>query len=565
MRYLNDTMEYAHQERQWRSELETVKQGFEERIAALEAPPRAIANLSASPNYLLNSHPEWSKAAWENASILASSVTDDNRTAYNWFYQTKLDSGQNLGSSSALIADGHSSFSSSGETPIWDRINGQVAIGHETTNYDISTPLSRDFVFPGQRYYVYFETILTDIDADLNEVELYCGFWDNTGSELKWIEGSDFTPTATVFGAGGTRTLTYKVLASTDSGDQILSTDIVVNNAPNSLSETNHVRLFFIGAPGFISFKVYRFDGVKHRLVGEVNNSIDLQFFDLQEEIGSLTTGFPAITTQRPKAYKTTVSLTATPDYYTAHTLLIQIPTTYDRGLTTNNKQYFRWGITGPLNKKRGLGIRRMMVSEGFGPWVRAQGDLTIPLSSPSTTAAYSPGPGVVIGDGPVDGAYCVTLDTIVEVITKVNGFDIVLQKPIKDIEVGMKLVCGTEISPITAIKDGVVQQTYQVITESGLSVTCSANHRLLRSRFDKAGTAVYTLKIGDYILVSKEGKFEQEPIKDIIVKIGDTQVRTVSLPAPHLFITNGIVSHNTKAPIDPNAVSDFLPIYTGP
>lgn len=565
MQFLTRDMDDAHLERQWRSEIAELRLDIEQRLTALETPPSATANLAASPNYLLNSHPEWSKAAWENASILATTVTDDNRTAYNWLYQTVANSGQNLTSSSPLIANGHSSFSSTGETPVWDQINGQIAIGHTSTNYDIATPLSRDFVFPGQRYYVYFETILTDIDADLSDVELYCGFWDNTASELKWIEGSDFTPVATIFGAGGTRTLTYKVLASTDGGDQILSTDIVVNNAPNTLSDVNHVRITFNGAPGFISFKVYRFDGLKYRLVGDVNNSIDLQFFDLQEEIGSLETGFPSITTQRPRALKTTAGLTANADSYTAHTLIIQVPTTYDRGLTGNNKQYFRWGITGALNKKRGLGIRRIMVSEGFGPWVRAQGDLTIPLSSPSTTSAFSPGPGVVIGDSPVDGPYCVTLDTLVDVIQSINGFDVILRKPIKDITPGMKLVCGSDVLPVKSIKDGVVQQTYTIITENDLSVTCSASHRLLRSRFDKSGTAVNVLKVGDYILTSNDGRFEQAMITDIVINVGETQVRTVSLPAPHLFITNGIVSHNTKAPIDPNAISDFIPIYTGP
>lgn len=551
MQFLSREMDEAHLERQWRAEIASLRLSVEQRLTALETPARVTANLAASPNYILNSHPEWSKQAWENAGVSASTVSDNNRWAYNWYYQTTSDSGQDLSSSSALIASGHTSFSASGATPIWDQTNAQFVIGHETTNYDVSTPLSRDFVFPGQRYYIYFETLLAESDADLQGIEFFCGFWDNTSGQRKWIEGSDFTPTASIFGAGGTRTLTYKVLASTDSNEQILSTDIVVNNAPNTLTDTNHVRLFFSGAPGFISFQIYRFDGVTYRLVGEVRNSIDLQFFDLQENIGTLATGFPSITTQRPRAYKKTIGLTGNALSYTAHTLVLQVPTTYNRGNTGNNQQWFRWGITGPASKKRALAIRRVMVSEGFGPWVRAQGDLTIPLSSPSSTAASAPAPDVVIGTAPGDGPYCVTLDTKVDVIAHINGFDIVNEIAIKDIEVGAKLVCGSDILPVLSVKDGIVQETYTLTTESGLQVTSSASHRFLRSRFDKSGTAVNVLKVGDYILTSKDGKLDQEMIADITINVGETTVRTVSLPAPHIFVTNGIVSHNIKYPVD--------------
>ena len=558
-------MDEAHLERQWRSEIDTLRLSVEERLAALETPARATATLVASPNYILNSHPEWSKDAWENAGVAASTISNDNRTLYNWYYQTIADDTQDLTSSVGLIADGHTSFSSSGETPIWDQNDARFIIGHESIHYDVSTPLSRDFVFPGQRYYVYFETLLTAQGADLQGVEFYCGFWDNTSGQRKWVEGSDFTPTATVFGAGGTRTLTYKVLASTDTGEQILSTEIVVNNAPNTLSETNHIRLFFSGAPGFISFQVYRFDGITYRLVGEVRNSIDLQYFDLQETAGSLATEFPNITTQRPRAYKKTAGLTANSLSYTPHTLVLQVPTTYNRGNTGNNQQWLRWGITGAFSKRRALGIRRFMVSEGFGPWVRAQGDLTIPLSSPSSTTAFAPGSGIVIGNTPDNGPYCVTLDTFVDVITNVNGFDIVNSKPISDIERGMRLVCGSDVLAVTGVKDGIVQQTYTITTQSGFILTCSPSHRLLRSRFDKSGTAVDVLKIGDYILVSQDGRIDQEPITDIRLNVGETPVRTVSLPAPHLFVTNGIVSHNVKSPVDNETYPEYLPLAPSP
>lgn len=551
-------MEQAHLERQYRSEMDEFRREVEQRLRPLETPAKVATNLIASPNYILNSHPEWSKAAWQNTGVEATVVPpaalgDDNRTAYNWYYQTVANSGQDLSTSSTLIADEHSAYSSTAETPVWDRVNGRFLIGHTSTAYDVAAPLSRDFVFPGQRYYVYFETILLDETTSLEGAEFYCGFWDNTSGQRKWIEGSDFTPTASIYGAGGTRTLTYKILAATDGNEEILSVAVTVANAPNTLTATNHVRLSFAGAPGFISFKIYRFDGTTYRQVGEVRNSIDLQFYDMDDNAGTLETGFPVVSGNRPIAREATVGLTAVTSGYTVHTMVIQVPTTYNRSNTTNNQQWLRWGLSGPISAKRGLAIRRMMVSEGFGPWVRAQGDLTLPLSSPTTGATSSPVSGRTIGTNPKNGPYCVTLDTLIDTIINVNGIDIVTSTAIKDIEVGTLVACGALALPVQKITDGTVQEVIVIKTATGRTLSCSTSHRVLKSRLDKAGTAAAALHVGDNILIANDEQLTQDTIVEIIRVLGEAKVRTLSLPEPHLFVTNGIVSHNLKEPpIDP-------------
>lgn len=557
-------MDEAHLERRFRNEIDSLRTDVERRLSLLEAPALGTQNLIASPNYLLNSHPEWSTEAWDFANIDFSSVTDLNRECYNWQYQERANSGQDLADVAVgfpVLADGHTDFSTlPANAPIWDRESSRFFIGHETgTSYDIACPLQRDFVFPGHRYYIYFETILLDNTVDLTKdgvkAEFYCGFWDNTGApatvQQRWIYGNNFLPTFSIYGIGGSRTLTYKVLAATDSGDQILSDDIVVPNAPATMSVDNHVRLFFDGAPGFISFKIYRYDGITYRLVGEVRNSIDLQFFDMQENAGSLETGWPSLTEDRPLAYKSTTGLLAYSTQYVGHTMVIQIPTTYNRAQTANNNQYFRFGLTSPISKVRGLGIRRLMVSEGYGPWVRCQTDLSRPLSSPSASTSSSPVPGGTGSNGPEDGPepICVTLDTEVEIVESRDGVDVVTSIPISQVERGMLLVSGFSVCPVLKIKTGTAQETYTIRTRRGFELTCTATHRLLKSRFDKYGTAVRTLQIGDKLLTSEEGVLSQDTIEDIVLNVGATEVRTVTLPPPHLFITNGLVSHNDKLP----------------
>lgn len=550
-------MAEMHLERQMRQELESLRNEMNQRLFVLETPSRVTANLIASPNYILNSHPEWSKAAWENTGVSGGTVTDANRTCYNWFYQeesqTTLSSSTTVTATQGpLIADGHASFATpNADAGIWDQVNSRFEVGWTTTAYDIACPLSRDFVFPGHRYYIYFETIALESGLDLQGAEFYCGFWDNTSNQRKWIQGADFTPNATVFGALGTRTLAYKILAATDGGEEILSTEVSVPNAPATLSVTNHVRLSLAGAPGFIQFKVYRFDGLQYRLVGDIRNSIDLQFYDMDENAGSLAAGWPTASGARPLAKEATTSLLATSTGYTAHTMVVQIPTTYNKNNTGNNQQWFRWGLTGPISAARKLGIRRIMVSEGYGPWVRAQGDLTIPLSSPSSTAASSPVSTTTIGTSPSNGNYCVTLDTLIDTIKNVNGVDLVVQVPISHVNVGTVLVCGTNTSRVKYVMDGVVQETYTLTTEAGLSVTCSESHRFLRSRLDVTGTPVGAFKVGDTIVTCVDDVVGQDKVTSIEVVPGAVKVRSLSLPAPHLFVTNGIVSHNTKEPVE--------------
>ena len=555
-------MEYANLERKITRLLDENTAKLERRLTDLEAPSSIGTSYVGVVNYLPNSHPEWSTLAYGTAGTTPATAGDTNRESYNWYYQTAADT--SLQTSTPLLGTGHSGYAGlNADAPVWDLVNGLFHIGSESTQYDIACPLPTDFVFPGQRFYVYFEASLADgtvIQPD--DLQVYCGFWDNTAGQEKWIEGDDFTPTVAVQGVAGTRTLEYKIFAETDSGTQILSDTVTVTTAPTTLDASNHVRLYFDGAAGFIRYLVYRKDGSNYYQVADIRNSIDLQFFDIAETGSTVVPvdGFPVLSSQRPQAYAKTSELDAlTSSAFAAHTLTIQVPTTYNRGNTTAGNQWFRFGLDELMGAgdARGIAIRRISVSEGYGSWTRSPRDMQA-ASSPTSTATGAPGTGNTTINPPPPGTgnpTCVTLDTIVTKIHSeiVDGkrTEVLKDVAIEEIEKGDILVCGTNALIVQATHTGTVEFIYEIETENELTLKCSESHRLITSRFDRTGKAVKFLNEGDYVLTEKNGVEQVRIVRKTLI-LKRTVVKSIKLPSPHFFTTNKIVSHNRKLEIEP-------------
>jgi hypothetical protein len=64
--------------------------------------------------------------------------------------------------------------------------------------------------------------------------------------------------TATVIGTPGTTTITYNVIGNTPGGGQSLPGTVTVTNAPNTLDDTNHVKLSWGAGIGYQTFDVIR-------------------------------------------------------------------------------------------------------------------------------------------------------------------------------------------------------------------------------------------------------------------------------------------------------------------
>jgi hypothetical protein len=282
----------------------------------------------------------------------------------------------------------------------------------------------------------------------------------------------------------------------------------------------------------------------------------------MQETAGSIQGGWPSITTQRPQAFAKTTEfepgeLSSTE--FASHTLSIQVPLTYDASNTTSGNQWFRFGLdeTVSAGSERGIVIRRICLSEGYGSWTRSPLDLQA-ASSPTSRAASAPPTGNPTGDPPDSGGggiNCVTLDTEVEVVRLgVDGdekYDEVVRVPAGDLKTGDFVSVGAIASRVRKVKVGVVQEIIEFETANGHILRCTESHRIIKNRFDKSGTAARFLDVGDKVL-TYDGAFAQSVIVRKLQILGETVVKSISLPSPNLWVTNGIVSHNAK---DPNTI----------
>lgn len=630
MRLLPEDMYDSAIERRMHAHLDEAVRGLESRLDELEAPVIDATQYIAPPNYLPNSHPEWSTLAYGTAGTTPSTAGDTNRECYNWYrhlYNTVTDlvttsgsptvdsasnsftasrfsgtvifvvpgggaSGATLVGTLTRVSDSQATMSvnagasltgakmyfgtdltasatyalkrsvggaehslwaaNEGATvdiPIWDGTNGTFKFGSSTNNYSIACPLPTDFVFPGQRFFIYFEAALGATDTDINDAEFYAGFWDNTAGQKKWIEGSAFTPTVSVVGVAGSRTLSYKVFAETDSGDQMLSAEVTTTSAPATLTSSNYIKLEFSGAPGFIRYVIYREDGANYYRVGEIRNSIDLQFFDIQETGSSVVpvSGYPTAIGTTPTATALTINFDpADMGTFAAHTMTIQVPVSYNRGNTTNLQQWLRFGVNTLVasGSEREIVIRRLSISEGYGSWTRSPRDMTA-ASGPTSAATSGPSGGGTTGGptgGGTGGPTCLTLDTVV----KTTGGD----KAIGDLTTKDYVVIGPMALPVKRIRPGEVAFVYEIELACGRRLRCSDSHRLIRSQMDRRGISAARLKAGDFLLT------EDFTLSRVVRKTkipGQTRVRQIFLPYPNIFIANGIVNHNRKPVIDPS------------
>lgn len=345
-------------------------------------------------NILTNSHPEWSKSGYAGPGVLPADAGDDNLEAANWYRQLATDTLLDKTSANALKAaktiepDEHTLWAANEGTDAdisrWDKVNGTIQVGGITEKWDIFHPLP-DVIFPGQTYYVQFEAMLRTTTA-LPDIQAYCGIWDNTVGQAKYIEGGSFTITddgghipGVTYGTPGTTSVDYKILAFTDGGEQVESNVLNFPNAPAVFDANNHPRVKFSGVPGFIKFEIYRKIGSTYVLQYTVGNTIEGVYYDIGNPPQAIVSGFPSITTTKPRAYAVTTSFqpgSSSGLGWVRHAMTIFVPNTYNRSLTGSGMQYFRFGLTGNTTDARQVLVRRFGLSMGAGIWARSAEDV---------------------------------------------------------------------------------------------------------------------------------------------------------------------------------------------
>jgi len=525
-------------------------------------------NFADIVNFINNSHPEWSKAAYIATGVFPNDAGDNNLEAYNIFRQLASDTAIAQTSANALKAlktgepADHTLWAANeaidADIPRWDKVNGTIEMGGVTNAYDLLIPMPNDIVFPGQTFYVQFEAMLRTSTA-LPDIQAYAGIYDNTAGQRKFIEGGSFTITddqgndpGVTYGIPGATSVDYKAIAYTDSGEQAESNVLNFPNAPSTFDGNNHPRVKFSGVPGFIKFEIYRLKDGVYTLQHVVGNSIDGVFYDVGNPPVRIVDAFPTVTLTKPRAYA--ITSTFVPGSLTGlgwirQALTILVPTTYDRSVTGTGMQYLRIGFNGLTTDARQVLIRKLGLSMGSGKWARSPEDIRTGVHSSVSSSAAGAGSGSGGGIDPPPpggGGGCVLLDSTFSLIDR----EIELQHAVKDdVPDSGGAVCGK----VTHVKQAQAGRIFRIVTESGLSVGCTFDHPFITSKTDFNGTPCDAIKKrfdgGEnvYLLTRPGSKIISDKIVSITEEFGDFWVGMPCVDGPHTVILNGFLSHNLK------------------
>ena len=536
-----------------------------ENVRVLKTTAAATNNVSFAEivNLLNNSSFEWSKAAYTTLGVLPATVTDDNREVFGWYRQLSSSIDLNTTTASALKADGHSTFAANEATnlnlPRWDRINGFAEIGGVTQNFDLAYLLANDVVVPGRTFQLQFEAQLRTSDAMPADLQFFAYLWDDTTGQQKIIQGGNFTVTGAIEGAQtGVTNVKYLVIAQTDSGEQAVSNILEFTNAPTAFSQNTRARINFRGAPGFITFDIYRQTAGQFVYLFRVQNTIDGSFYDVGGEPIRTIAAFPTTTATAPQAYATT--RTFVPGAiggtgFVRHSLTITVPTTYNATLTQPNNQWIRLGLTAPTTVDRQIQLRKIGLSFGSGAWSLSAEDNRPGVHSQKSTSVTSSPSGNTGGTEPpppIGSGGCVILNTFVDVFCETAESD-VFRISISELKKRCrteKLYCtdgGSIGGRVLDVKTGQTSILYFITTEQGDAPPCSAAHPFITSASDICGTPAERLKVGDYI----KRRGVRVKIIDISIEYGSFEVGIPILEGSHICILGGYDSHNRKLDLE--------------
>lgn len=527
----------------------------------------ASLNYSGITNILDNSHPEWSKAAYDATGVSPSDAGDTNLECKNFYRQPVADTDLVPTSATALKTAKSSepadhtlwaaNEGANADIPRWNKPNGYIEMGGLTTRYDLYYPIPNDVIFPGQQFIFQFEAQLDTTDALPSGIQAYAGFYDETAGQRKFIEGGDFAITdqngnnpGVTFGIPGSTSVEYRILARTDSGEEVLSDVLTFPNAPATFDQNNHPRIKFSGVAGFIEFEIYRHIGTEYVRQFTVRNTIDGMYSDIGNPPEAHVSGWPSVTTTRPRAFAQTTNFSAglLTQGFVRNALNIFVPTTYNRSVTAAGMQYLRIGFTLPTTVARQIRIRRLGLSMGDGVWARSANDLRTGVHSApsSSTATGSPG-----GDGgggidpppPTGGGSCLLLDVPV----RTDKGQIALRELRRPLMIDNG---GPVFRAFKGVKIGHAARIFHVRTEDGGHLPCTWNEPLITSKTDRYGTWAETLKrrldAGESVYTLRQTG--NEPFVSRIVSIdvehGDFSVGEPTVEGG-IFIAAGFVLHN--------------------
>lgn len=235
----------------------------------------------------------------------------------------------------------------------WDSSTGQGDLTGTTSidalmpsnNVDATTTLARvSMIAARKNSFIEFAT----------DTLMAAGIWDNTSGQRKFLEGS-IDLKGSLLGATGTKQRRFKVLLTSDRGYQILSNEVILPATPANLSSSNYIGLSWGQQAGQLQVEIYEhYDpggaGDEYRLVTQVSSATSFIY-----EGGYLVTvsGYPTPTgSNRNATYVTQTgdmeNLVVNGSAWDTINFPINVPSNYNKGLTTNRQWVRLWLTVAP-------------------------------------------------------------------------------------------------------------------------------------------------------------------------------------------------------------------------
>jgi hypothetical protein len=326
----------------------------------------------AGDNILRNCQAQFSDDAYNNLGAGGDAAL----RAAHWAGHAAATTLLGFASGDLLKAPTHSAYAA--DDPDWDPATGQLRLGSTKT---ISQELVNRYVQRDLTLFFQFDATLRTATALPGGLIFYAGFWDNTAGQEKWVGG---TPTLTiaVVGTPGATTRQYRVIVTTDTGDQYQIDATAITNAPNLASTINYVRISWPPVSGRISARIEKLQGGVFALLGTiVSGSTD---FNDYGNAGTVIGAFSTATTTLSARIE---DGTFAPEFglVRRYGYAIRVPTAYNMAVTTV-PHVLRFGLSAALPDVRQLLLTRFQLGFSSGAFQPSAFDLAVTNATTVTT-----------------------------------------------------------------------------------------------------------------------------------------------------------------------------------
>ena len=261
---------------------------------------------------------------------------------------------------------------------IWDKVNGWLKLTSKALADDLSYQFPKRLLLPGVSYYLIFSAKLQDAN-NTTDLSLDVGAWDKTPGKDDWITGalvgseSSNAPVLTIVGTPGVTTYKYKIVATLDSGETLVSAEATTTTGNGTLNATNYVQIDWVAVGGALEYRVYRTTGGTPGLIAQIKSGTS----SFKDQGATLVANATPPPSTAPQA-KTTVEkfgaqLSATE--WRAFAVQFRVPGGYAMGQTGSDKQFFRMGLRSSASGVPTVLLDRMGLSIQPGGWAAAVED----------------------------------------------------------------------------------------------------------------------------------------------------------------------------------------------